>query len=51
MSYTKHNFKSGDTLFAVDLAEMDEQIYKNNEKVSQLQDTVNDLKNNGTGGC
>lgn len=36
MAYTKHNYKSGDKLFAVQLNEMDEQIAKNAEDVVTL---------------
>ena len=47
MSYTKHEFKSGDKLFATQLNEMDAQIYKNctdianhSENISTLNDKV-----------
>ena len=33
MSYTKHNFQSGDKLYASELNEMDEQIYKNESDI------------------
>ena len=38
MSYKKHEFKSGDTLTAISLNEMDEQIYKNEQDVSGKAD-------------
>lgn len=36
MSYTKHEFKSKEKLYASQLNEMDEQIYENSEKIAQL---------------
>ena len=36
MSYIKHNFQSGAKLYASDLNEMDEQIYKNESDLSEL---------------
>lgn len=36
MSYTKHEFKSGEKLFASQLNEMDEQIYNNSEAIDDL---------------
>jgi lysophospholipase L1-like esterase len=41
MAYTKHNFKSGDKLFAFQLNEMDEQITQN-------ENDIETLKNRGT---
>lgn len=38
MSYTKQGFKSGDKLYAVDLNEMDEQIYLNDQEITELKD-------------
>lgn len=43
MSYTKHEFQSGEKLYASELNEMDEQIYKNSQDIDTL-------KQNGTGG-
>lgn len=43
MSYTKHEFQSGEKLYASELNEMDEQIYKNSQDVENL-------KQNGTSG-
>lgn len=37
MSYTKHNFKSGDKLYASNLNEMDEQIYANEQAIADCQ--------------
>lgn len=50
MSYTKHDFKSGEKLYAQQLNEMDEQIFKNTEETSKLSEEIADLKENGTGG-
>ena len=50
MSYTKHDFKSGEKLYAQQLNEMDEQIFKNTEETSKLSEDIADLKENGTGG-
>lgn len=44
MSYEKHGFKSGDTLFASELAEMDEQIYTNEQEVEELKDAFTEQK-------
>lgn len=38
MSYTKHDFKSGEKLYAQQLNEMDEQIFKNTEETSKLSE-------------
>lgn len=48
MAYTKHEFKSGDTLYASQLNEMDEQIYKNaNAKyVKSVNDELPDENGN-----
>lgn len=43
MSYTKHNFQSGAKLYASELNEMDEQIFKNEQEIETL-------KQSGTGG-
>ena len=37
MDYTKHEFKSGNILYANDLNEMDEQIYENEKNIIELQ--------------
>ena len=50
MSYTKHDFKSGEKLYAQQLNEMDEQIFKNTEETSKLSEDIANLKENGTGG-
>ena len=50
MSYTKHDFKSGEKLYAQQLNEMDEQIFKNTEETNKLSEEIADLKENGTGG-
>lgn len=42
MSYEKHNFKSGDKLFAAQLNEMDEQIAVNE---SNIPTKTSDLEN------
>ena len=39
MSYSKHNFIPGDVLRAKPLNEMDNQIYENSEKISQVDNT------------
>ena len=39
MSYTKHNFQSGAKLYANELNEMDEQIYKNTEQIANSDST------------
>ena len=39
MSYSKHNFIPGDVLQAKPLNEMDNQIYENSEKISQVGNT------------
>ena len=36
MSYTKHDFKTGDILYAKDMAEMDEQIAEHDSKVGEV---------------
>lgn len=43
MSYTKHDFKSGEKLYAVQLNEMDEQILKNESDISNLSSEIEDL--------
>lgn len=40
MSYTKHEFKSGEKLFASQLNEMDEQIFKNEKILSEIGGTT-----------
>jgi hypothetical protein len=45
MSYTKHEFKSGEKLFASQLNEMDEQIYKNSEAVAAHNTNIATLNN------
>lgn len=50
MSYSKHEFKSGEKLYAQQLNEMDEQIFKNTEETIKLSEDIADLKENGTGG-
>lgn len=40
MSYTKHEFKSGGRLYAKDLSEMDEQIYKNESDITNLSNDI-----------
>ena len=40
MAYTKHNFKTGDKLYAAQLNEMDEQIAKNEEAVNSLNEEI-----------
>lgn len=37
MNYTKHEFKSGEKLYATDLNEMDEQIFQNAEKIKNMK--------------
>ena len=44
MSYSKHNFIPGDVLQAKPLNEMDNQIYENSEKISQVGNTITELK-------
>ena len=44
MSYSKHNFIPGDVLRAKPLNEMDNQIYENSEKISQVGNTITELK-------
>lgn len=46
MSYTKHNFVSGDTLLASDLNAMEDQIAANEQTGIDLKSTVNDVVNN-----
>lgn len=36
MSYTKHNFQTGDKLYASELNEMDEQIFQNSEQIGEV---------------
>lgn len=46
MSYTKHEFESGEKLYAAELNEMDEQIYRNTEAIANLDiPTVDDILN------
>lgn len=40
MSYTKQEFKRGETLYASELNEMDEQILKNAEDIKELQSKI-----------
>lgn len=40
MSYTKHNFQSGEKLYASELNEMDEQIFKNESDISSLSEEI-----------
>lgn len=40
MSYTKHDFKSGEKLYASELNEMDEQIYKNSQEIEKNKKLV-----------
>ena len=37
MGYTKHDYQSNDILYAADLAEMDNQIYKNEQDILNLE--------------
>lgn len=41
MSYTKHEFKSGEKLYASELNEMDEQIFGNSKKLENVDVIVN----------
>lgn len=43
MSYTKHEFKSGDKLFATQLNEMDAQIYKNHTDIANHSENISAL--------
>ena len=43
MNYTKHEFKSGDKLFATQLNEMDAQIYKNYTDIANHSETISTL--------
>lgn len=43
MSYTKHNFQTGNKLYASELNEMDEQIYKNESDIVALSEQIADL--------
>lgn len=45
MSYTKHEFKSGDKLFATQLNEMDAQIYKNYTDIANHSENISALNN------
>lgn len=45
MSYTKHNFNSGDVLMASQLNEMEDQIALNEAAIAGKQDTISDLEN------
>ena len=38
MGYTKHDYQSNDILYAADLAEMDNQIYKNEQDILKLEE-------------
>ena len=40
MSYTKQDFKGGDTLFAAQLNAMDEQIYNNSNTIRYHLDII-----------
>lgn len=44
MSYTKHNFQSGAKLYASELNEMDEQIYKNESDINGLAEQIDRLE-------
>ena len=44
MSYTKHNFNSGDVLMASQLNEMENQIASNETAIAGKQDTISDLQ-------
>lgn len=44
MSYTKHNFNSGDVLMASQLNEMEDQIALNETAIAGKQDTISDLQ-------
>lgn len=44
MSYTKHNFNSGDVLMASQLNEMEDQIALNETAIAGKQDTISDLE-------
>lgn len=45
MSYTKHEFQSGEKLYASELNEMDEQIYKNESDIGNLSNEIDEVKN------
>ena len=49
MSYKKQGFKSGDTLYATDLNEMDEQIYLNEQEITELKDALTEYLPNANG--
>lgn len=49
MSYTKHEFKSGDKLFASQLNEMDEQIYKNSADIADHGTNISALNDKVAG--
>lgn len=42
MTYQKHEFKGGEKLYASELNEMDEQIFKNTEDIAELQQKIPD---------
>ena len=50
MAYTKHEFKSGEKLYATQLNEMEDQIAKNEEELVKVSEEIDDLKENGGGG-
>ena len=45
MNYTKHEFKTGDKLYASQLNEMDDQIAKNEEDIEQLKNNTESFDN------
>ena len=47
MSYTKHNFKSGDILLSSQLNEMDAQIELNSNKQDAIED-LSEIRNNAS---
>lgn len=49
MAYTKHEFKSGEKLYASQLNEMDEQIAKNEEAVEEIKGKAARLVENENG--
>lgn len=50
MAYIKHNYQSGEKLYAAQLNEMDDQIAKNESDVERLSEEIEALKENGSTG-